>query len=140
MIVQSLGRIPTFESLGESPRQLVGGIRLWALATRLRWCPVRTVAQRLGSLRAAAHLRLIIDEVGAAWPDPFCIAPPCSPRLSHDEATAAQMLGLAESDDRPGFDRLLCDLLPGDERERLFLSFSVLSSVLDGRSRSPGSL
>ena len=136
MIVQSLGRMVTFQSLGHGPRQLVGGLRLRALATRLRWCPLRTDAPRLGSLRAAAHLRLIIEEIGTAWPDPFCVAPPCSPRLSHDEATAAQMLELAGCGDRPGFDRLLADLLPCDERERLFLSFSVLRGVLDDGSRS----
>jgi hypothetical protein len=43
------------------------------------------------------------------------------------------MLVLAAYGDRPAFDRLIADLLPGDERERLFLSFSVLSGVLDDR-------
>lgn len=132
MIVQSLARPLTLHSLAPAPLQLIGALRLWALAMRLRWCPVRIVAERLGSLRAAAHLRLIIEEIGTAWPDPFCVAPPCSARLSHDEATAAQMFVLAAGGDRPGFDRLLADLLPSDERECLFLSFTVLSRTLDG--------
>lgn len=132
MIVQSLARPLQFDSLGPGAGQLVSALRLWAVAARMRWCLVRAVAARLGSLRAAAHLRLIIEEIGTAWPDPFCIAPPCSARLSHDEATVAQMLVLAAHGDRPAFDRLLADLLPGDERERLFLSFSVLSRMLDG--------
>lgn len=93
MTVQSLARPLTLDSLAPASLQVIGALRLWALAARLRWCPVRAVAQQLGSLRAAAHLRLIIEEIGTAWPDPFCVAPPCSARLSHDEATVAHMLG-----------------------------------------------
>jgi len=132
MTVQSLVRPLTLDSLAPAPLQLIGALRLWALASRLRWCPVGTVAQRLGSICAAAQLRLIIAQVGAAWPDPFCVAPPCSVRLSHDEATVAAMLSLAARDDRPGFDRLLADLLPFDVRERLFASFAALARALDG--------
>lgn len=132
MSVQSLARPVTLHSLSADGLRLIDALRLWALATRLRRCPVRTIAERLGTMRAAAHLRLIIEEIGAAWPDPFCVSPPCSPRLSHDETTVAGMLDLAARSDRPGFDRLLADLLPADERERLFLSFEVFSRALHG--------
>jgi hypothetical protein len=139
MTVRTLAYPMTMDALMPSSLQLVGALRFWALAIRLRWCPIRTVATRLGSLRAAAHLGLIVEEMGAAWPDPFCISPPCSPRLSHDEATAAAMLHRAARGDRPEFDRLLADLLPADARERLFHSFFVLASLLDG-SLEPRSL
>ena len=37
------------------------------------------------------------------------------------------MLSLGRRADRPGFDRLLADMIPSDERERLYLSAKVLS-------------
>jgi hypothetical protein len=50
--------------------------------------------------------------------------------LSHDEATLADMVGLASSGDRPGFDRLLREMVAPDERERLFHSARVLADLL----------
>lgn len=132
MIVQSLVRPLMLNRLEPEQHRFISALRLWAVAARLRWCPIRTVTERLGSARAAAHFRLILEEVGAAWPDPFCVSPPCATHLSHDEATAVEMLHWAGRGDRPAFDRLLADLLPQDERERLFLSFSVFTTVLHG--------
>ena len=88
------------------------------------------LAERFGSMRAAAHFHLLLEEVMTAWPDPFCISPPCSPRLSHDEATLARVVAGAFEGDRPGVDRLLCDLLPADQRERLYMSAAVLGCAL----------
>jgi hypothetical protein len=107
-------------------------LRIWGLVRRMGWCPARVLAERLGGMRAAAHFQLLMEEVGAAWPDPFCISPPCSPRLSHDEATLAQMVMLAGAGDLPGFDRLLADLISADERERLYVSAGSLSRALAG--------
>ena len=91
---------------------------------------MQAVADRLGSVRAAAQLSLLLEEVGAAWPDPFCIAPPCCPKLSHDEALALDMVSIAARDDRPGFDRLLQEMLPADMRERLFVSAAAVGRAL----------
>ena len=118
------------EELSRSAIRVVAGVRLWAMMRRMGWCPMRALAEQLGSGRAAAHLMLWMEEIGAAWPEAFCVSPPCSPRLSHDEATVGEMIGLAETANRPGFDRLLADMLPADERERLFTSARVLSRAL----------
>jgi len=84
------------------------------------------LAERLGGLRTAAHFHLLLEEIGAAWPDPFCVSPPCCPMLSHDEATFARMVSAAGQGDRPAFDEELKDLIPADARERLFLSTSMV--------------
>ncbi len=97
---------------------------------KLGRCPMQAVADRLGSVRAAARLHVLLEEVGAAWPDPFCIAPPCCPRLSHDEALALDMVRVAACGDRPAFDRLLEDMIPADMRERLYLSAGALGRLL----------
>jgi hypothetical protein len=131
MLAESLARTPYLRSLAPPEAQLVAGLRLWIMMGKMGRCPLRAVGDRLGSARAAAHLHLLLEEIGAAWPDPFCAAPPCCPRLSHDETLAVEMVRVAGRGDRPGFDRLLADLLPGHVRERLFLSASVLEGALN---------
>jgi len=130
MLVELLARTPALTDLMPDGARVVSALRRWVAAGRSGACPIAAAGERLGSARAGAHLHLLIEEIGAAWPDPFAVAPPCCPRLSHDEALLADMVALAGRGDRPGFDRLLADLIPADERERLFLSAAVLSRIL----------
>jgi hypothetical protein len=132
MIAEQLFRTPAMAELERGEARILGALRQWVVASRSGRCPIAAAGARLGSKRAAAHLHLLLEEMGSAWPDPFAVSPPCCPRLSHDEALFAQMMAAAGQGDRPGFDRLLSDLLPGDARERLFLSARVLNGVLGG--------
>jgi hypothetical protein len=125
-------RTPDMGSLPAHEARIAASLRLWVVLNKLGRCPMAAVADRLGDTRAAPHLHLMLEEVGAAWPDPFCVAPPCCPRLSHDEALVIDMVRLGGRGDRPGFDRLLAEMIPADMRERLFLSASVLSRALAG--------
>lgn len=109
----------------------IGAIRRWAVAQRVGTWPTGTLREQLGCARAAAHVQLLIEEVAAAWPDPFCLSPPCCRRVSHDEALLGHMLAAAGADDRPGFDRLCGDLLAADARDRLFLGMNVLAGALE---------
>jgi hypothetical protein len=130
MLVEMLVRTPDLRNMPARDARLASALRLWVVMNKLGRCPMRAVAERLGCERAAAHFHLMLEEVGAAWPDPFCVSPPCCPRLSHDEALVIDMVRLGGAADQPGFDRLLCDLIPADMRERLYLSATVLSRVL----------
>jgi hypothetical protein len=130
MRIQSLAQSVQLQDLPNTGLCVVRALRRWVAAHKSALCPVAAMRAQLGCVRAAAHLHLLLEEVGAAWPEPFSVSPPCCPRLSHDEATLAEMLRLAEYDDRPGFDRLLADLLPGDARDCLFHSARVLSEVV----------
>jgi hypothetical protein len=118
--------LPRLSNLDANQTRLVATMRLWAICQKHGRCPMVPLAERLGSLRTAAHFHLLLEEMGAAWPDPFCVSPPCCPMLSHDEATFARMLGAAGRDDRRAFDEELKDLIPADARERLFLSTSMV--------------
>ena len=131
MFAEALVRTPDIRDLQAQEARLATALRLWVVMNKLGRCPMQAVADRLESVRAAAHLHLLLEEVGAAWPDPFCIAPPCCPRLSHDEALALDMVRTAARGDRPAFDRLLREMIPCDMRERLFLSAGVLGRALD---------
>lgn len=114
--------------------RIAHGLRSWVAIRRSGRCPMEALAGRLGSLRAAAHFQLMLEEIAACWPDPFAVSPSCCACLSHDEATLAEMVRLGRAGDRPGFDRLLCEMLPGDARERLFLSAaSVAQAIAEAR-------
>ena len=128
--VGMLAQVPRLDALAADQALAVAGLRLWAVMARMGGCPIKAAEERLGNARAAAHFHLLMEEIAAAWPEPFCVSPPCSPRLSHDEATLAEMVACAARGDRPGFDRLLGDLLPADERERLYLSAHMLARAL----------
>jgi hypothetical protein len=130
MLADQLVRTPDIRDLDASGARLATSLRLWVVMNKLGRCPMQAVAERLESVRAAAHLHLLLEEIAAAWPDPFCIAPPCCPRLSHDEALALEMVRLATRQNQPAFDRLLEDMIPADMRERLYLSAGVLGRAL----------
>lgn len=128
-----IGMLFEQREIGALAREEAGiahALRLWVTMRRSGRCAMRAVAGRLGSMRAAAHFHLLVEEIGAAWPEAFAVSPPCCRFLSHDEALLADMTRLGRAGDRPGFDRLLAEMLPGDERERLFLSASVLARTL----------
>lgn len=130
MLADQLVRTPGIRDLDAAGARLATALRLWVVMSKLGRCPLQAVADRLESVRAAAHLQLLLEEIGAAWPDPFCIALPCCPRLSHDEALALDMVRAAARGNRPGFDRLLQEMIPADMRERLYVSAGVLGRVL----------
>lgn len=129
-MVDLLLATPSLAAIAAPDARIVRALRLWAVLRRSCQCPMKAVAEALGSLRAAAHLHLLLEEVAAAWPEAFAVGPLCCARLSHDEALLADMMRLARSGDRPGFDRLLAEMIPSDERERLFVSASVLSRAI----------
>lgn len=130
-LAAALAQTPDLRTMPAAEARAVMAMRLWIVMGKLGHCALRAVSERLGCARAAAHLHLMMEEIGAAWPDPFCAAPPCCPRLSHDETAAVAMLRLGGRGDRPAFDRLLGEMLPADARERLYLSATVLSEALE---------
>ncbi len=131
MLAELLSRTPSILELSVDEARIVGALRFWVAAARQGRCPLAAAAGRLGSRSAGAHLHLLLEEIGAAWPEAFLVSPPCCSKLSPDEALVAQMISATSSGDRPAFDRLLCDMLPAEVRDRLFLSTTVLSASLE---------
>ena len=130
MLDDLLVRTPDFREMDGPDIRLTAALRLWVVMTRLGRCPMQAVAGRLASADAAVNLHILLEEIGAAWPEPFCVAPLCCPRLSHDEALAVAMVRAATVQNRPAFDRLLEEMIPADMRERLFLSAGMLGREL----------
>src|SRR3546814_4707174 len=89
--------------------------------------------RRWGNILAARRYRLVVEAIGHVWPEAFAVAPPCCPRVSHDEALLAAMVGAAGAGNRANFDWLTAEMLGGDAREMLFVA---LGNFL--RARAPG--
>ncbi|WP_332812729.1 hypothetical protein [Sphingomonas sp.] len=127
MPLDKLTRIVSLDALSPDQASVIEAVRVWALMTRMRRSPDRAVAEKLGSRPAATQCRLLLSEVAAAWPDRLCVSPPCSEALSHDEETLLAMVDAAGRGDRPGFDRLLADLLPAEQRQHLYICARMFS-------------
>jgi hypothetical protein len=96
-----------------------------------RTCPLHAAAGQLGSLQAARSLHLLLAHVGASWPEPVAVAPPCCPVLTHDEATLLGMVIAATRHSRPVFDALTCEMLGPDARDRLHGAAAELGRLID---------
>lgn len=122
---------PRLANLQGGEAAIVAGTRQWVSARRSgRSCPLQAAGHMLGSVEAAGALHILLATVGAAWPDPFAVAPPCCARLTHDEATLVGMVLASRRHGRPVFDALLCEMLASDERDRLFMAARTLGGML----------
>lgn len=132
MVDQLFAPPPRLADLAPEQAALVSATRRWVMAQRLeRQCPLQAAAAQLGCLAAARALHLLLAQVGAAWPEPVAIAPPCCARLTHDEATLVGLVLAARDHGRPVFDALLCEMLGQDTRDRLFAAATRLGATLD---------
>lgn len=120
---------PRLADLDTEEAAIVAATRHWVRA-RGQGCPLQAAGAVLGSRPAAGALHLMLATLGAAWPDPFAVAPPCCPHLTHDEATLVGMVLASRRHDRPVFDALLCEMLDDDARDRLFRAAHGLGAAL----------
>ena len=130
MLADLLAQTPNLTEVPSAEARIITALRHWVIASRTGRCPIAAAGERLGGKRAGAHLHLLLEEIGACWPDAFAVSPPCCLRLSYDEALLAGMIRLARRGEQPAFDRLLYEMLPGEVRERLFLSAKMVAGLL----------
>jgi hypothetical protein len=124
--------LPRTDQLAPEQAAIAGAVRRWVIAGKLRQCPLRAAAERLGCVQAARHLHLLLESIRVAWPEPFAVAPPCCATLSFDEATLLVMIAAARDHRRPVFDALLCEMLDQDARDRLYAASLALARTIEG--------
>lgn len=129
-IIAALARTTPVAMMPPVSRRLVSAMRIWASAHRAGRWPVAMLHDHIGCARAAAQLQLLVEQIGQAWPDPFCLAPPCCRQSSHDETLIAAMVGAAAAGDRPAFDRGCAEMLGPDVRDRLYATLAALAPAL----------
>jgi hypothetical protein len=132
MLAQLFAAPPRLSDLTADQATIIRAIRHSIVAQRhRRSCPLQVAATQLGSARASHALHILLASVGGAWPDPFAVAPPCCPTLTHDESTLLGMVVAARSHGRPVFDALLCEMLAEDARDRLFTAAASLGEIIE---------
>lgn len=128
--LEAFTRTPRLDAMPATEARLAMAVRLFVVMRTLNRDPTDIVAERLGSATVARRLALVMDQISAAWTEPFRVNPPCCPRLSHDEALLMDMIGHAAAHDRAGFDALLAEMIPADQRERLHSGCWRLAAAL----------
>ena len=132
MLAQLFAAPPLLADLAPEQAAIVRATRHWVAAQRhRRCCPLAAAASHLGGLEAARALHLLLANIGAAWPEPVAIAPPCCNVLTHDEATLVGMTLAACHHGRPVFDALLCEMVGTDARDRLFAAAAAMGRAID---------
>lgn len=120
MLDQIFAPPPRLADLLPEEAAVVFATRTWVAARRQGTCPLQAAAAQIGDLQAARALHVLLVYVGASWPDPVAIAPPCCGRLTHDEASLLGLVIAAHRHRRPVFDALTCEMLDQSARDRLF--------------------
>jgi len=100
--------------------RLVVALRIAVFAHKSGTDPAPHVAARLGSTALSNQLSLVVEAMGQAWPEPFCVSRPCCARLSPDEAMFVGMVRSAARGNRAAFDRQTREMLGEDARNLIY--------------------
>jgi len=100
--------------------KLVVALRIAVFAHKAGTNPAPHVEMRLGSVALSNQLSLVLEAMGQAWPEPFCVSRPCCGKLSPDEAMFVGMMRSAMRGNRAAFDRQTREMLPEDARNLIY--------------------
>lgn len=100
--------------------KLVVALRIAVFAHKAGTNPAPHVAARLGSVPLSNQLSLVVEAMGQAWPEPFCVSRPCCGRLSPDESLFVGMIRSAMRGNRAAFDRQTREMLGEDARNLIY--------------------
>lgn len=129
----SLTRLSGTGTLPPPAHRLLAALRAAVIVHRSGQCPRLRLAALLGGDGPATGWIMLLNSASAAWPEPMAIYPPCCNVMTHDERTVIDLVGLVAAGDRPGFDRLLRDLIGDDGRDHVF---AAATRFVDSFARS----
>lgn len=101
-------------------QRIILALRTAVLQTHCKQDPVESMGQILGSQKAAGALVHVLRIIGENWPEPVTVQPPCCQMVSMDEQLIVDLVASAIQDNRPGYDRLLCEMLDEDVRDHVY--------------------
>jgi hypothetical protein len=130
-----LTRQAHFPELAPDEQLLLVGIRCAAKAIRNRCDPVGPMVRGLAPVvgrEAAAWMAQLMVTACMAWPEPMVINPcGCNCPVSYDERLLVDLVLVAREGDRPGFDRLVAEMLNEETREGLFALAARVGHAFD---------
>lgn len=113
--------------LDQADARFIQMLRLGAIAHQAGRSVVDVLEAKLGCVRRARQQALVVETLGAMWPDPIRLARPCCGGLLPDESLIAGLYGCARLGNRPDFDRLVQEMLGDDARSLLFTQLRTLA-------------
>ncbi|MEM1051086.1 MAG: DNA-directed RNA polymerase subunit beta' [Pseudomonadota bacterium] len=119
-IIEELAQPRLLQSLGPIASRFVYSLRLVALHQRVKRDPVPELAARLSSVEVAAKALALAHTVSAVWPEDIHVSRFCCCKLTHDEATIAELIDAASEQDRAAFNRAADGLIRPDRISRLW--------------------
>lgn len=118
--IAALGRAPDLRALSLAGVQVIGAVRLCALAERSGLDPVPELARRHRNFETAFALHDMVRTVTRTWPDPFMVGRPCCMKLTPDEATLAGLVRAATARDRTAFGGVVDGFVRSERHEALW--------------------
>ncbi|MEO0441959.1 MAG: hypothetical protein AAF067_13935 [Pseudomonadota bacterium] len=101
-------------------QRIILAVRTAVLQTHCEQDPVGSMANILGSEKAASALVHVLRIIGEYWPEPFMVQPPCCHMVSMDERLIVDLITAAVQDNRPGYDSMLYEMLDEDVRDHVY--------------------
>lgn len=127
MLIQKLlAEQPKIIDLPSRDARHVLAARSWCLLRQAGLDPRPRLREILRSEDVAQRFNVLMVAVVHVWPEPFAVHRTCCPTPSLDEGVLIRALQYAASHARPEFDALLCDMLPDDARNVIFVRASSL--------------
>ncbi|MEO0030682.1 MAG: hypothetical protein RIS94_440 [Pseudomonadota bacterium] len=118
--IATLARAPDLRALSLAGVQVVGAIRLCALAERSGLDPVPELTRRHRNFETAFALQDLVRTLTRTWPEPFMVGRPCCMALTPDEATLAAMVRAARGGDREAFGGVVQGFVRNERHEALW--------------------
>jgi hypothetical protein len=119
-----IAELPGIHDLPKAQFRIIRGLRLVVSCIDYKRDPVPELQLLFGSEDAARSFYRLMHRCGKHWPDSFIVQPPCCQQTSYDEILFTDLIAAVVTDDRPEFDRLLCEMLNRIARDDLFEYFT----------------
>lgn len=118
------------EQIDHDEAHHVRALRLICLARQQSTCLKRNLAIHFRDERYAVRFLVMLQAIGATWPEPVMVGRPCCQNLSHDEHTIASLMTLRKFGDRPGFDTLIGEMIPDDGRNLIWATSGAVFGLV----------
>ncbi len=118
--------MPTIAALDELGAHLLKSLRLVGMISRNAPDAGARLLDHWGDASAVRRFLLAAHSIGAVWPEPIAICPPCCGMMTHDEQLLLSLFDAALGCDRPRFDAHAQDLLDQSARDHLYVAMRHL--------------
>ncbi|MEP2101165.1 MAG: hypothetical protein ABJP02_07965 [Parasphingorhabdus sp.] len=123
-LAKLISPLPDLMSLGRAEAQIITALRVVVMSQKCYRDARPYLQERLGSELAVNRFLILVESIGAAWPESVKIGRACCPHTMPDEILLLNMLRCAVQGSRPSFDALICEMIDPCSRDRIYLDMT----------------